>query len=363
AGDHRVAGEFDALPLQFLQGLVDGVLAHPGGEVEEDPRAETAAGRVHGGGADAVVGGDADDVDRVDAAGGEPVGERLLVVRDALEAAVAGRLAALAEHRLDGLQREVRVEVGAGRADHAVRRPRVDEVGLVGEVVARVEVEVAGRHDVVVVGAVLGDVPGDGGGHVRAALDGERAALAEVVLHVDDDQSLLAHEHSLYRSLLRTCPDDVDAIPGNGASSRGPRPVQGRAPPSTNSVGTAGSPRESRTAAAGSSATDRAWRSLAAASGSRPTISPFRTSGTWRTRSCGPGSGSPVVMVSARATPCPSKRRTAVLRPPRLGLPGERFATGRRGASSPGRSARAARLETSDAVGAPAPVTRAVPTP
>src|SRR5690606_37093311 len=115
AGDHRVAGEFDALPLQFLQGLVDGVLAHPGGEVEEDPRAETAAGRVHGGGADAVVGGDADDVDRVDAAGGEPVGERLLVVRDALEAAVAGRLAALAEHRLDGLQREVRVEVGAGR--------------------------------------------------------------------------------------------------------------------------------------------------------------------------------------------------------------------------------------------------------
>src|SRR5690606_21651297 len=219
AGDHRVAGEFDALPLQFRRGLGDGVLAHPGGEVEEAPRAETAAGRVHGGGADAVVGGDADDVDRVDAAGGEPVGERLLVVRDALEAAVAGRLAALAEHRLDGLQREVRVEVGAGRADHAVRRPRVDEVGLVGEVVARVEVEVAGRHDVVVVGAVLGDVPGDGGGHVRAALDGERAALAEVVLHVDDDQSLLAHEHSLYRSLLRTCPHVVDAIPGNGASS------------------------------------------------------------------------------------------------------------------------------------------------
>ena len=54
-------------------------------------------------------------------------------------------------------------------------------------------------------------------------------------------------------------------------------------------------------------------------------------------------------------------RRTAHLRPPRLGLPTDRLATGRRSPSSD--SDRATSLYTSEAVGAPEPVTSAVPTP
>ena len=58
---------------------------------------------------------------------------------------------------------------------------------MVGEVGARVDVEVLGRHDVPV--AVLaGDVLADRAGHRGAAGHRERAALAEVILHIDDDQ-------------------------------------------------------------------------------------------------------------------------------------------------------------------------------
>src|SRR6185295_8353612 len=79
-----------------------------------------------------------------------------------------------------------RVELLAGRADDAVRGPTVNEIGRVAEVRARVDVVVLGGHDVVPVAGR--HCRGDAGGHRRAAADRERTALAEVVLHVDDDE-------------------------------------------------------------------------------------------------------------------------------------------------------------------------------
>ena len=101
---------------------------------------------------------------------------------------------ALEEDRVERLRVEVRVERLAVGADLAVDRPGVLEVGVVRPVRAGVDVVVLGGHDVGVVGRLrvldhpvvqhLGDVGRDPG----AAGDRQRAALAEVVLHVDHDQ-------------------------------------------------------------------------------------------------------------------------------------------------------------------------------
>ena len=79
------------------------------------------------------------------------------------------------------------MEVGARRADHTVRWPGRREVGVVGEVLARIDVEVFGRHDVGVV-AGGGQVFADRAGHHLAADHFQGAAFAEVVLHVDDEE-------------------------------------------------------------------------------------------------------------------------------------------------------------------------------
>jgi hypothetical protein len=52
---------------------------------------------------------------------------------------------------------------------------------------ARVDVVVVGRHDVRIAVAVL-EKPTDGTRDVATAVHGERAALAEVILYVNDDQ-------------------------------------------------------------------------------------------------------------------------------------------------------------------------------
>ena len=110
------------------------------------------ADRVQRGRAHAVVGGDAAHVDVVDVVPPQPVGQRRAVGGAALEAGVGRRVLALEEHRVERLRVEVGVERLAVGADHAVRRPGVVEVGGVAEVVAGVDVVVAG---------------GDGGGVVR----------------------------------------------------------------------------------------------------------------------------------------------------------------------------------------------------
>src|SRR5690606_7638911 len=81
---------------------------------------------------------------------------------------------------------QLRVERRTGGPRDAVPGPGRHEVRLVAEVLARVDVVVAGGDHVVVVSG--GDVPGDLPRDLGAAGDGQRAALAEVVLHVHDDQ-------------------------------------------------------------------------------------------------------------------------------------------------------------------------------
>ena len=59
---------------------------------------------------------------------------------------------------------------------------------MVGEMGARIHVKVLGRHHVRVF-MTGGETPADRVRHGGAAGHGERAALAEVILYIDDDQS------------------------------------------------------------------------------------------------------------------------------------------------------------------------------
>jgi hypothetical protein len=90
-----------------------------------------------------VVGGDADHVQLRYPALAQPDDQRRARLVDALEDAVGGRIGALAEHGLDPAGVEILVELRARGAHHAVRRPGAAEVGLVGEVIAGVNVVVA----------------------------------------------------------------------------------------------------------------------------------------------------------------------------------------------------------------------------
>ena len=105
---------------------------------------------------------------------------------------------ALQEHRLHGPGVQVRVEVRTSRPGHAVRRPGRRVVRMVGEMGARVDVEVLGRHHVPVAGPAR-HVLADRARYRGTAGHGERAALTEVVLDIDDDEC--AHEAN---GILRT---------------------------------------------------------------------------------------------------------------------------------------------------------------
>ena len=172
---------------QVLDGLGRRAGGHARGEAEQDPGGEARPGRVRGGGVHAVVGGDAHHVDLVHVVRAQPVGQRRPGLVGALEPAVGGRVRALQEHRLHGPGVQVRVEVRAGRPGHAVRRPGRRVVRMVGEVGARVDVEILGRHHVPVAGSAR-HVLADRARHRGAAGHGERAALAEIILYIDDDE-------------------------------------------------------------------------------------------------------------------------------------------------------------------------------
>src|SRR5437879_1251362 len=98
------------------------------------------------------------------------------------------------------------MELGSGRPDHAVRRPRVDEVRLRGEVRTGIVMRVARRGDLRVV--VRRQQGTDCRRDRRTALDRERAPLAEVVLHVDDDQATRHEATSTYRTSSAGSPGD-----------------------------------------------------------------------------------------------------------------------------------------------------------
>src|SRR6185437_9798455 len=102
--------DVDTRVLQGGDSLGRGAWIDPGGEPEQDLRAEAGLRRVGRGRADAVVGGEPHDVDLVDVVGAQPVGERRALVIGAFEAAVSGGVLALAEHRLDRLGVQVRMQ-------------------------------------------------------------------------------------------------------------------------------------------------------------------------------------------------------------------------------------------------------------
>ena len=160
--------------------------------------AKPVAHGVERGRAHAVVGGDPAHVDVVDLVGAQPVGQRGAVRRTPLEAGVRRRVLALEEDRVEGLRVEVGVERLPVGADLAVHRPRVDEVGLADQcapgsmwwsLVATTSVVRPARRASWRVqwcsssAMSLRDL--------RAAGHRQRAALAEVVLDVDDDQCAL----------------------------------------------------------------------------------------------------------------------------------------------------------------------------
>ena len=87
------------------------------------------------------------------------------------------------------------MQFDAAGADDAVHRPGVDEVRLGGEVRAGFDVVVAGRDGVVE--PAVGEACADGASHSRAPRHGERTALAEVVLDVDDDHRTHARHATL----------------------------------------------------------------------------------------------------------------------------------------------------------------------
>ena len=118
----------------------------------------------------------------------------------ALEPAVGRAVVTLAEDRLHVLEGRLRsrVEQRAVTPDPAVRRPAVHEVRRVAEVRARVVVPVGGGDDHGILPVVGEDVLADPPRHLRATGDGERAALAEVVLDVHDHQRT-AHPPTLLR--------------------------------------------------------------------------------------------------------------------------------------------------------------------
>jgi len=140
-----------------------------------------------------VIRGDAGDVDLLDCPVPQPVGEcdaGVALCREALEAAVRRFMPALAEDRLDVFKGRLgrRVEERAVRADPAVRGPAADVVGVLGKVRAGVVVPVGGGDDRCVLVGVAENVCTDPARDLGAPGHGEGPALAEVVLHVDQDQ-------------------------------------------------------------------------------------------------------------------------------------------------------------------------------
>src|SRR5207245_5068788 len=118
------------------------------GAVERRPGLEGVLAGVERGGADAGVGGEPADVRVVDARLSQDVEERMAARVQPLEAGVGRSVAAFVDDgRYELFADQVedgRAEGSAGRADDAMGRPGVDEVGMVGEVPGGGLVVVAG---------------------------------------------------------------------------------------------------------------------------------------------------------------------------------------------------------------------------
>src|SRR5690606_26384373 len=214
--DRWGAGEPHPLGAQLRQRPVGGLPGHPGGEVQQHRGVEAVLDRVQRGRAYTVVGSDAGDLHLIHVVHPEP-GHEVDAAGAAVETGVPVVVLALVEDRLDPVGVQVRVELGALGAGLAVFRPPAYEVRLLVEVLARVDVVVLGRYHVVPSLRLLPQPGGDALGNRRAALDRQRATLAEVVLYINDDKCP-AHIRLLNR-LPQTQPSTGWASPSSSTLS------------------------------------------------------------------------------------------------------------------------------------------------
>jgi len=117
-----------------------------------------------------------------------PGGDGVLGRQQAFEPGIRRGELALLEVGLDVFGVQVRVVLSPAGAGHAVPRPAVLEIGRIGEVRTRIDVPVLGGNNVVELAVVGVHELADGAGNIGTAGHGQGAALAEVVLDVNDDQ-------------------------------------------------------------------------------------------------------------------------------------------------------------------------------
>src|SRR5207245_9488937 len=140
--------DLNAGGLHLLERLQPRLRVYRGGQVDQDSDLEVVLARVERGGAHAVIGGQAADVDVVRPGLPEDVEKRMTAGVQPLETRVSGGVPALVDHRGDQLLadqvEDARAERGALGADDAVGRPGVDEVGEIGRASCRERVSIWG---------------------------------------------------------------------------------------------------------------------------------------------------------------------------------------------------------------------------
>ena len=145
---------------------------------------------IQRGGANAEVRGDAAHMQVGDASLSQPSAEALTIA-GSLKPGVSSGVFALGKHRVDVLFGGCKMRV-KGRplgVFHAVDGPGIDEVGVLGEVRARIDVPILGGDDVSVVAVMTTREASNCLGNVGATRCCQRATGAEIVLYVDDDES------------------------------------------------------------------------------------------------------------------------------------------------------------------------------
>lgn len=170
-------------------------------EVGADGDGEAEVGGVYSGIVDAEICGEADKRQGVDAAGlevAEQTSGGCVVVLEERRITVDGRVVALADNHVGGVDLQVFVERRAFRADDAVIRP--EDLGAVGHVdhAHRVGIVRAGEGGVARRVPVLRQDHRVEGGHEGVDTfddfitprDGEGTAWTEIVLDIDDEKGV-----------------------------------------------------------------------------------------------------------------------------------------------------------------------------
>ena len=163
---------------------------HARDEIRQYAHVHAVRDRVECGCAHAVVGRESHYIGIDHTAFTQQRDDRLIGLGRALEHRVRRHPMPLADMMRDGIRRQKGVVLCALGARDAVLRPRVPEVRFGGEVPAVVALRmmpVARRDNHVVAFGMRAQERGHSGCHGIPAGDCQRAALGEIVLHVDDE--------------------------------------------------------------------------------------------------------------------------------------------------------------------------------